>query len=262
MRVFRKYAVRKHLTRRSGLKDCGDRTHDIPTATIDFVRLQDETTTEFESKPSGSEVVQLVPKVACTMGWLQGLRYQNNKQLLESLSAPRAIAIKEPQAEVSHHEYVQAGDEEENSIRQCDKPRLSLGKLREKAIRVGRQFQNEDVPDHELPYIPTEEVTSKRAGEKVQSDEQSISENENLWIVIDTVVYDCSDFVADHPGGQQVIRSFVGEDCSWQFWRFHGQSEMIQHGRPLRIGRTADVPNRFSEIPRYVGLSKNGDDEW
>lgn len=88
------------------------------------------------------------------------------------------------------------------------------------------------------------------------------SEESELWIVIDNVVFDCTDFIAEHPGGKQVILSFVGEDCSWQFWRFHGKNEMEQYGRALRVGRTQGVKNRFQEPPRYVGLSRLGDDDW
>lgn len=36
----------------------------------------------------------------------------------------------------------------------------------------------------------------------------------SIGIVIDNVVYDCSEFVAVHPGGDTVIRSFGGQDCS------------------------------------------------
>jgi cytochrome b involved in lipid metabolism len=100
--------------------------------------------------------------------------------------------------------------------------------------------------DAQLPFIPKEIVQA--------------SKQECLWLVIDNIVYDCSGF--EHPGGATVIQSFRGEDCSWQFWRFHSKTHMQEFGRPLRIGRTAGVPNRFKERPKFVGLSKLGGNDW
>ena len=51
------------------------------------------------------------------------------------------------------------------------------------------------------------------------------------------IVYDCSSWVDEHPGGSSVIWSFGGQDCSWQFWRFHTK-DMAKYGQALRIGRT------------------------
>jgi cytochrome b involved in lipid metabolism len=78
-------------------------------------------------------------------------------------------------------------------------------------------------------------------------------------IVVDNVVYDCTDFLPEHPGGEQVIKSFAGAECSWQFWRFHGTKEMEEFGRQLRVGRTEGLRNKFSESKRYIGLRRLGD---
>ncbi|PVH77215.1 cytochrome b5, partial [Cadophora sp. DSE1049] len=109
-------------------------------------------------------------------------------------------------------------------------------------------FVDASVSDDQLPFIPPEKVikqTSVEAG----------------VIVIDNVVYDCTDFVTEHPGGEQIIKSFGGAECSWQFWRFHGPKEMEEAGKPLRVGRTEGVINRFQEPSKYVGLRKLGADE-
>jgi hypothetical protein len=37
---------------------------------------------------------------------------------------------------------------------------------------------------------------------------------------------------------------------------------MRDFGRPLRVGRTEGVNNRFKEPPRYFGLARMGRDEW
>ena len=101
-----------------------------------------------------------------------------------------------------------------------------------------------------------------------------------LWlgIVIDEIVYDCTNFVHEHPGGTTVIESFGGAECSctttcfhrelcsfeslnsdWlfhagQFWRFHSKYHLREHGHGLRLGRSPGIINKFKEPRSYVGL--------
>ena len=109
-------------------------------------------------------------------------------------------------------------------------------------------FQPVTLPDTSLPFIAAEVVSASK------------SQPDRLWIVVDNIVYNCTDFVSEHPGGRTVIQSFHGEDCTWQFWRFHNRTHMWGTGRPLRIGRTAGVTNRFKERPKFVGLKRLGDE--
>jgi cytochrome b involved in lipid metabolism len=77
---------------------------------------------------------------------------------------------------------------------------------------------------------------------------------------VDDIVYDCAGFITEHPGGKQIIESFAGAECSWQFWRFHGKIVLETFGKPLRVGRTKGMENKFKERPKYVGLRRLGDD--
>ncbi|KAJ5209769.1 hypothetical protein N7449_004148 [Penicillium cf. viridicatum] len=107
-------------------------------------------------------------------------------------------------------------------------------------------LQDPSVPDDALPFISPEIVQGQRL---------RLSQVQCLdWIVVDNIVYDCTEFIKEHPGGDTVIRSFIGEDCSWQFWRFHSKAIMEKWGRPLRVGRTKGIVNRCKEPPRYFGL--------
>lgn len=83
-----------------------------------------------------------------------------------------------------------------------------------------------------------------------------------IGIVVEDIVYDCTDFISEHPGGEKIIQSFAGQECTWQFWRFHGKKDMEELGKPLRVGRTKGLKNRFKEPVRYVGLRRLGDDDW
>ena len=100
--------------------------------------------------------------------------------------------------------------------------------------------------DDDLPFIPASIVSASASSGR-------------HWIVIDDIVYDCTEFAAEHPGGQEVLQPFKGHDCSWQFWRFHGKHEMAQ-AKELRVGRTSGVKNKFEERPRFVGLRPWGAD--
>ena len=75
-------------------------------------------------------------------------------------------------------------------------------------------FQPPTVSDEDLPFIISEEVVSKRRPGALSDKAGHSEEKKDYWIVVDDIVYDCTFFVLDHPGGEQVILSFVGENCS------------------------------------------------
>ncbi|KAH7092403.1 cytochrome b5-like heme/steroid binding domain-containing protein [Paraphoma chrysanthemicola] len=102
-------------------------------------------------------------------------------------------------------------------------------------------------PNADLPFFSASAIAT------------AVTENK-LYIVIDSIVYDCSTFIHEHPGGCRVLESFRGQDCSWQFWRFHSREVMEKWSWRLRIGRTEGVKNRWAERPRWVGLRRLGDD--
>jgi cytochrome b involved in lipid metabolism len=106
--------------------------------------------------------------------------------------------------------------------------------------------------DTQLPFIQPTTISS------------TISIHHKLWLIIDDIIYDCTDFISQHPGGSTVINSFVGKDCSWQFWRFHSVEHLRAFGRGLRVGRTKGVENPFVERKRWVGLRGLGasDEGW
>ena len=175
------------------------------------------------------------------MGWIQA----NRKSRSDNFN------LNSIKAEVSYIEKVEIGENgaPDRNSSQAD----------------GRKYPF--VPEHtskeHLPFISSEEVNSKRRPGMLAGEDTADSPNRHeFWIVIDNVVYDCTDFILEHPGGEQVIMSFIGEDCSWQFWRFHSRNQMEQYGIQLRIGRTEGIQNRFKEPKRFVGLSRLGRDEW
>jgi cytochrome b involved in lipid metabolism len=114
-----------------------------------------------------------------------------------------------------------------------------------KQLSKTHEFAPIDLPDDKLLFVPSTEVRKRL--------EQP---NGELWLVVDNIVYDCTEFALEHPGGAEVLASFCGKDCSWQFWRFHNEDILLEFGRLLRIGRTEGIENPFPELPRFVGAKK------
>ena len=186
-----------------------------------------------------------------SMGWISG----NNRVL----QVPGYDATGKPNA--SHIEDIQRELRGVEGTLPSSRPSLLA------RCPVEYPFQQVDLPDSDLPFIPAAVVTRMRRPRLTvpKADElDKFPQRQDWWIVIDGIVYDCTDFVLEHPGGAQVIASFIGEDCSWQFWRFHSKTIMEEYGRELRIGRTdkENIVKRFQEKKRWAGSRKLGTDEW
>ena len=50
--------------------------------------------------------------------------------------------------------------------------------------------------------------------------EKHNTEND-CWIIIDTIIYDLSEFINFHPGGKNIILSFAGKDATNIFKKIH-----------------------------------------
>ena len=108
-------------------------------------------------------------------------------------------------------------------------------------------FQSPSISDSHLPYI--DKPILSHISKQWQSQPEEPSDASRAWIVIDNIIFDCTEFQHEHPGGANVIQSFVGQDCTWQFWRFHSLKHMQGFGRKLRVGRTSGVENSLQRAP-------------
>jgi cytochrome b involved in lipid metabolism len=115
-------------------------------------------------------------------------------------------------------------------------------------------IENPHNPDS---YNPASFITSNDALPFIEAETiAEASRNDLLWIIIDDIVYDCTEFIHNHPGGAKVLESFRGSNCTWQFWRFHREKDLAEFGASLRIGRTTGIRNKFKEPSRFVGLRR------
>ena len=113
-------------------------------------------------------------------------------------------------------------------------------------------FQSQHVHNADLPFIDSSEV-AKRKGE----------DGTRLWIVVDNIVLDVTSYICTHPGGQLIIRGFGGQDCTWQWWRFHSRKVWNEIAVTLRVGRTEGIENRHVKPKNFVGLRGLGyQEDW
>ncbi|CAB9512542.1 Bifunctional delta 6-fatty acyl acetylenase/desaturase [Seminavis robusta] len=62
------------------------------------------------------------------------------------------------------------------------------------------------------------------------------------WIIIDERVYDITNFVAKHPGGELVLYNMAGKDCTDAFANYHQAAIYKKWLPPYLIGQVTDVP--------------------
>ncbi|KAI1615972.1 cytochrome b5-like heme/steroid binding domain-containing protein [Exophiala viscosa] len=105
--------------------------------------------------------------------------------------------------------------------------------------------------DKDLPAVPASEV-SQRTG----------LDGQRLWLVVDQIVYDCTDFVGKHPGGSHIIREFGGHDCTWQWWTFHTKSIYDQYMPAMRVGKTSNVTNKYEQPQRRIFQLRTIGEQW
>ncbi|KAF2857950.1 cytochrome b5 [Piedraia hortae CBS 480.64] len=66
--------------------------------------------------------------------------------------------------------------------------------------------------------------------------QQHDSVEKGLYICIDNVIYDVSNFVDEHPGGAKILKRVGGKDASKQFWKYHNESVLKKYGPKFKIG--------------------------
>lgn len=79
---------------------------------------------------------------------------------------------------------------------------------------------------------------------------------ESLWVVVDSIVYDMTEFVSsDHPGGEEIPLEYAGKDAS-EFWNdIHGhlKDEILED-----VSTGEGVSTGLDVLPTIVGRSPDG----
>lgn len=58
---------------------------------------------------------------------------------------------------------------------------------------------------------------------------------DSVWFIVDAVVYDVSDFLDAHPGGEAVLRQVAGKDATVDFYNLHRHEVLVKYA-DLAIG--------------------------
>ena len=78
--------------------------------------------------------------------------------------------------------------------------------------------------------------TAEMVGEAYTMEEIAKHDTEDdCWIVVNGLVYDCTEYLSDHPGGAASITMNAGEDCSEEFTSIHSEKAW-KDLEPWRIG--------------------------
>jgi len=85
---------------------------------------------------------------------------------------------------------------------------------------------------------------------------------DSLWFVIDSKVYDVTDFVDAHPGGEAVLKQVAGQDATEAFYNLHRQ-EVLQKYSNLCIGTIAgEKPKVIEQKPGDLSVVPYGEPTW
>ena len=76
----------------------------------------------------------------------------------------------------------------------------------------------------ELPRFTAEEVSKH-------------NKEEDIWIIINSKVYDVTKFLKLHPGGKTVLMKVAGQDCTKQFYALHEHAQLVKFEKRLLIGQ-------------------------
>ena len=73
--------------------------------------------------------------------------------------------------------------------------------------------------------------------EQYTRDEVAKNNNEeSLWCIIDSKVYDLTDFLDAHPGGETVLLQVAGTDATTAFYNLHRHEVLQKYDKSLKIG--------------------------
>jgi cytochrome b involved in lipid metabolism len=78
----------------------------------------------------------------------------------------------------------------------------------------------------------------------------------DCWIIIDNKVYDVSNFLKEHPGGQKVVLKLAGKDATKEFKNLHGPDVLPKYSPQLYIG---DVATSASSTKVVCDILMNND---
>ncbi|KAH8599358.1 acyl-CoA dehydrogenase/oxidase [Bisporella sp. PMI_857] len=85
---------------------------------------------------------------------------------------------------------------------------------------------------------------------------------DSIWLIIDSKVYDVTDFLDAHPGGESVLRQVAGTDATDAFYNLHRQ-EVLQKYSSLCLGTLEGEKSQVIEQkPGELSVVPYGEPTW
>ncbi|KAI0509448.1 putative cytochrome b5 protein [Xylaria bambusicola] len=66
-------------------------------------------------------------------------------------------------------------------------------------------------------------------------------EKNGMYIIVDSGVYDITNFLEEHPGGAKILKRMAGKNATKQFWKYHGNNVLEKYGGKLKVGELAET---------------------
>ncbi|KAI0472843.1 acyl-CoA dehydrogenase/oxidase [Xylariaceae sp. FL0804] len=86
---------------------------------------------------------------------------------------------------------------------------------------------------------------------------------DSLWFVVDSKVYDATEFVDAHPGGESVLRQVAGTDATVAFYNLHRHEVLAKYDEDLCIGTVAgETPSVATPQPGDLSLVPYAEPLW
>nr|BAE94683.1 cytochrome b5 [Physarum polycephalum] len=82
----------------------------------------------------------------------------------------------------------------------------------------------------------------------------------DIWLAVRGKVYDVSDFVAEHPGGEEVIRDVAGRDATEDFDNVGHSEDAVQQMKQYYVGELEGgykTPTKSKPAPATTPQSPN-----
>lgn len=79
---------------------------------------------------------------------------------------------------------------------------------------------------------------------------RSHTSDDSLWCIIDSTVYDLTDFLDAHPGGESVLKQVAGQDATTAFYNLHRHEVLTKYAPTLAVGTVkGETPQIFNPQP-------------
>ena len=86
---------------------------------------------------------------------------------------------------------------------------------------------------------------------------------DSLWCIIDSKVYDLTEFADAHPGGSTVLQQVGGQDATTDFFNLHRLEVLQKYEKSLCIGTvTGEQPQVVYPKPGDLSLVPYGEPTW